>query len=171
MKDVLKNLPGNGFWEVKRELMIKHQSDRQTQILPPRAVRAAAQELAQVLRPPAPDPLRGRVYSQTGRTGLISESSTASAPPTGISWKSAPTGLENNTALLYSEGWQGLWVEGDPAANEQAAGHWPEAFGEGRLKAVTAMVTAENFQDLLRDNSVRELDLLSLDIDHNITHS
>ena len=174
MKDVLKNLPlAKQLLEVKRELMmIKHQSDRQTRIL--------QEQFVQQLKnsPKYGDPrhlihFEGQVYSQNGEDGLISEifnrigTTNRHFVEIGTS-----TGLENNTALLVLEGWQGLWVEGDPAANEQAAGHWPEAVGEGRLKAVTAMVTAENFQDLLRDNSVpEELDLLSLDIDRNTFHA
>ncbi len=174
MKEVIKHLPlAKQVIDTKHEMMLlRHQADRQTRILQESFV------LQLKNSPTYADPrhlihFEGQVYSQNGEDGIISEifnrigTTNRHFVEIGTS-----TGLENNTATLVLDGWKGLWVEGDAEANAKARSHWNQAIREGRLKAVEQLVTAENFQGLLKENDVpADLDLLSLDIDRNTCYA
>jgi hypothetical protein len=67
-------------------------------------------------------------------------------------------GLENNTALLASLGWQGAWIDA----------HKPGGPLPGGVRFREAFVTRENIASLLVDLAVpQEVDLCSIDIDQN----
>ena len=174
MKEVIKNLPfAKQILELKRELMLlRNQADRQTRILQETYV------LQLKNSPKYADPrhlihFEGQVYSQNGEDGILSEIFNRIGTTNRYFVEvGSSTGLENNTALLLLEGWQGLWVEGSPEAVAIAKRHWAEPISQGRLEITTAMVTAENLQGLLEEKNVpSELDLLSLDIDRNTFHT
>lgn len=170
MKQVIKKLPvAKQVLDLKHEIqLLRHQADRQTRILQETYV-------LQLKNSPKYADARhlihfeGQVYSQNGEDGIISEI----FKRIGVTNRyfveiGTSTGLENNTALLVLDGWQGLWIEGSAEANQKAKNHWKKVISKGQLKTLTAMVTAENFQDLLKDSDVpTDLDLLSLDIDRN----
>jgi len=167
---MIKKLPvAKQVLDLKHEIqLLRHQADRQTRILQESYV------LQLKNSPKYADPrhlihFEGQVYSQNGEDGIISEifhrigTTNRFFVEIGTS-----TGLENNTALLLLDEWKGLWVEGCQEANKKAAYHWADAISSGRLKTITAMVTAENFQEMLKENEApEEMDLLSLDIDRN----
>ncbi len=170
MKKLLKKLPlAKQLLELKRELMmIRHQSERQTRILQEQFIQQVKNS-AKYEDPRHLIHFEGQVFSQNGEDGLISEIFNRIGTTNKYFVEiGTSTGLENNTALLLVEGWEGLWVEGEATANAQAAENWKKAVNEGKLKTITAFVTAENLQGLLCDNEVpQDLDLLSLDIDRN----
>ena len=63
----------------------------------------------------------GQVYSQNGEDGIISEIFNRIGTTTQYFVEiGTSTGLENNTALLLLEGWNGLWIEGNDEANLRA---------------------------------------------------
>jgi hypothetical protein len=75
-------------------------------------------------------------------------------------------GNENNTAFLVSQGWRGVWIDGnrDFLRTLEIRG-W---LGAEVVKGRQAFVTRENVVAILNEFRVpREFDLLSLDIDQN----
>ncbi len=77
-------------------------------------------------------------------------------------------GTECNTAKLLVEGWNGLWIEGNPQQAPRIRTTFGPLLGNGRLKLVEAFVVAENIDGLLEKGGVSgEIDLLSIDIDNN----
>jgi len=75
----------------------------------------------------------------------------------------------SNTAnLLVNDGWTGLLIEGDPARVEQMKKFYAECPDTAHYppSCVSAWVTAENINDLVRDGGMSgEIDLLCIDID------
>ena len=78
-------------------------------------------------------------------------------------------GRENNSHFLLLKGWQGAWVDGDPANIAAIRTALPVS---DRLRVIEAMVTRENVTPLLGPEVSRlgSLDLLSVDIDGNDLH-
>lgn len=110
-----------------------------------------------------------QVYSQSGEDGIVREIFRR----IGIVDRTfveiaAGSGLENNTVFLLSQGWSGLWVEGDPdnaKSIEATFGAW---LSSGRLRLRPVFVTAESVCDeVARGGGAREPDLLSIDVDGN----
>jgi len=75
-------------------------------------------------------------------------------------------GRENNSHFLLLKGWQGAWVDGDPANIAAIRTALPVS---DRLRVIEAMVTRENVTALLTPEVSRlgNLDILSVDIDGN----
>ena len=110
-----------------------------------------------------------QVFSQSGEDGIIAEIfrrigiTTHTFVEIGVG-----DGLQNNTAYLLLQGWQGVWVEGDEKAVARIRSHFQEYLDAGRLRLVHAFVTAENITTLLAQSKVpQEFDFLSIDIDRN----
>jgi hypothetical protein len=107
-----------------------------------------------------------RVYSQNGEDGIIAWLlAQVGAPSRTFVEFGVEDGSECNTAnLSRTFGWSGLLMEADPQQAARAG-----AFYEGHagVRVVTARVTPENIDSLLRDHGPAEVDLLSLDIDGN----
>lgn len=81
------------------------------------------------------------------------------------------SGAECNTRFLLDQGWSGVWIEGNAELAKVAERNMASFIESGRLKIVTAMVTADNIQPLLdREAGSREIDFFSLDIDYNNSH-
>lgn len=79
--------------------------------------------------------------------------------------------MENNTAYLLNQGWQGGWIEGDLAATERIRTRLQQPLARSDLKLKRAFVTAENINALFTELNVPpSFDLLSLDIDRNTFH-
>jgi hypothetical protein len=126
-------------------------------------------------RPKYDDPKRlnrfeHRAFSQNGEDGILAEIFRRIGT-TGKTFVEcgAADGFENNTVLLLRyAGWNGLWIDGDPALCARARGHFREEIAAGRLKVREAFITAENIESLLREaGTPTEPDLLSIDIDRN----
>lgn len=78
----------------------------------------------------------------------------------------AGDGKENNTAFLLTQGWRGVWIDGDSAFVDVLKESRDAE--EGRLKWSVSMVNRENVATLLKQMDVpAEFDLLSIDIDQN----
>ncbi|MBV9657212.1 MAG: hypothetical protein JO295_03785 [Verrucomicrobia bacterium] len=75
-------------------------------------------------------------------------------------------GYENNTAFLLSQGWTGVWVDGNPRFRKALEGR--EDIQPPVLRTATALVSKENALATLQGLNVPdEFDLLSIDIDQN----
>lgn len=75
-------------------------------------------------------------------------------------------GNENNTAFLLSQGWNGFWVDGNPAFIETLAQR--KDIPKSCLKYHVGFVYKENVAQIFENLGVpKELALLSLDIDQN----
>jgi hypothetical protein len=75
-------------------------------------------------------------------------------------------GIENNTAFLLSQGWNGFWIDGDSTMLKTISER--NDLNNGCLRTLVSFVTKENSGELLEQLEVpQEFDLLSLDIDQN----
>ena len=124
-------------------------------------------------RPRNADPKRllkyGRkVYSQNDEDGILQEIFRRIGT-TGRSFVElgVDKGVECNTAKLLVEGWRGTWIEGSQEKTNFIAANFADFIKEGRLRLVTAMISAENINDHVSCGPDPELDLLSIDIDGN----
>jgi FkbM family methyltransferase len=108
-----------------------------------------------------------RLFSQNGEDGIIAEIMRRIGAPTRYFVEfGAEEGAEGNCVRLAREGgWQGLFLEADPAKFNSLAAGYRDLPG---IRTVHSRVTAENIEDLLAANAVpAEFDVLSIDIDGN----
>jgi hypothetical protein len=78
------------------------------------------------------------------------------------------SGLENNTALLLSQGWRGIWIEGNDKSARRIRQRFASFLKNGTLKLVARMVNRDDVEHVLRQAGVAdEIDLLSIDVDYN----
>jgi predicted O-methyltransferase YrrM len=111
-----------------------------------------------------------RVYSQNGEDGILAYllSRVGAAHRTFVEF-GVGDGSECNTAnLSITFGWRGLLMEADPEMAERARQFYRARPTAPDVQIVTARVTPDTIDELLRANGVDgEVDLLSLDIDGN----
>ena len=110
-----------------------------------------------------------QLFSQNGEDGIIGEifnrigTTNKQFVEIGVG-----DGLQNNTALLLSQGWKGWWVEADPENLQAIRGYFKNHLARKSLSLIPAFVDAGNMTKLLNDAGVpAEPDFLSLDIDLN----
>lgn len=142
------------------------------------AQRAAAAELAALLAglprtgPPRLELSGFRVFSMFGQDGILQEIFRR----IGVTNRrfvefGAQTGLECNARLLLWLGWSGLWMEGGDRPSARLRQIYRTPLADGRLSFAQAFITAENINDLLRENGTTgEVDLLVIDVDGNDIH-
>ncbi len=107
-----------------------------------------------------------QICSQNGEDGMIHElfrrigSTNRVFAEVGVG-----DGTENNTAFLFSQGWTGFWVDGNPRFLEKIQRlNGPSQW----LKGKQALTDRDNIGPIFQEMGVpREFDLLSLDIDQN----
>lgn len=111
-----------------------------------------------------------RVYSQGGEDGIIAGlfSRIGTTNRTFVEF-GVGDGSECNTAnLAITFGWHGLLMEADAELAERARGFYATRPTAPEVNVVTARVTPDTIDHLLRSNGVEgTIDLLSLDIDGN----
>ncbi len=135
----------------------------------------ATQEL--LAQPRYQDPKRlnrfeAKTYSQGGEDGILVEIFRRIGTTNRFFAEfGCGDGTENNTVLLLTTGWRGLWLEADADAVRKIGSHYASAIRSQRLKVAQAFVTAESIESLFSALNVPpELDLLSIDIDLNDYH-
>jgi hypothetical protein len=80
-------------------------------------------------------------------------------------------GLENNSALLLTQGWKGMWVEGSADYANAAEKNADPFIRTGQLRVEKRWITVESAGQLLNEHLNGEmLDLFGLDIDGNDYH-
>jgi hypothetical protein len=80
----------------------------------------------------------------------------------------AGNGLENNTAFLLLQGWQGAWVDGGEGNALSIQKQFARELSAGKLRFARSFVTAENIGAILGSLGVpSEIDLISIDVDRN----
>jgi hypothetical protein len=110
-----------------------------------------------------------KIYSQGWEDGIIREifNRIGTTNKTFMEFGSAD-GMENNTVHLLRQGWNGLWIDGDPRLIDSARRYFADEIRVGRLHAMQSFITAENIESLFKEAGVLvEPDLLSIDIDFN----
>lgn len=115
---------------------------------------------------------RGQVFSQNDEDGIIAEVLSRIGASSRIFVEiGVGSGVENNTRLLLETGWTGLWLEGDPTCASTIRTILGSHIEAGRLSLVQTLVTRDNVTGLVDGYlNGREIDLLSIDIDHNTSY-
>lgn len=109
------------------------------------------------------------IYSQGGEDGIIAEI----FKRIGLTNKffiefGVSNGLENNTAALLLQGWQGVWLEGSLKFYKSILQTFSSVISSQQLQVRNAFVSRENIETLLMEaGAPAEPDLLSIDIDGN----
>ena len=107
-----------------------------------------------------------KVYSQNGEDGIITEifdrieATNKSFVELGVE-----TGEECNTVFLLSQGWNGLWIEGNDKSCAKINKTFNHYIKDKKLHVKNAFITRENIDDLIKEHYTGEIDLLSIDID------
>ena len=129
------------------------------------ALRARYPELS-AEGPGSLEAVEARVYSQNGEDGIVAWLlAQVGAPNRTFVEFGIEDGTECNTAnLSRTFGWSGLLLEADTAQAERARRFYA---GFPGVRVVTARVTPENIDALLREHGPGDADVLSLDIDGN----
>lgn len=110
-----------------------------------------------------------KIYSQCGEDGILAEI----FQRIGIEHHyfvefGVGDGLENNTAYLLIQHWQGLWIEANPAFVDRIQVNFNSAIAQHHLHLKSACVYPENIEAFLDEMQVPPtFDLLSIDIDGN----
>ncbi|PSF39051.1 hypothetical protein C7H19_03085 [Aphanothece hegewaldii CCALA 016] len=110
-----------------------------------------------------------KAYSQGGEDGIINEifrrigTTNQYFVEFGVG-----VGLENNSALLLTLGWRGLWIEGSEKYCKNIKEKFKYIIKNNQLTLINNFVDADNIESLFKKANVpEELDLLSIDIDGN----
>lgn len=144
-------------------------------------VMAARNAVREILRHPRyADPLRlepygYRVYSQNDEDGIIAEI----FKRIGVTNRTfvefgVESGKQNNTFYLLAQGWSGLWLEGAGEHVRRIRETFASQLASGQLALRHAFVTPGNINGLISDglriDDVKEIDLLSIDVDGTDYH-
>jgi hypothetical protein len=110
-----------------------------------------------------------QVFSRHGQDGLLSKIFRRIGHPSQYFVEvGAGNGRENNTAFWLIQGWEGCWVEAADLEAIKIRLQFHRQIASGQLSFSQSMITAENIEQVFRDNQVpEEFDLFSLDIDRN----
>jgi hypothetical protein len=139
---------------------------------------AGQQLIAAIMaQPEHADPLRlerhgWKAYSQNDEDGILQEIFRRIGPRhRSFVEFGCGFGLENNTAYLLSQGWRGLWIEGDELNGARVASAFGYLITHGLLKFKRSFITRENIDGLIAEAELGpEIDLLSIDLDGNDYH-
>ncbi len=83
----------------------------------------------------------------------------------------AGDGIENNTVLLLTQGWKGLWMEGSDELTKKIQDFYKKPIAEGQLKFQQVYITIDNIDQVISSHiPEKEIDLLSVDLDGNDYH-
>ncbi len=110
-----------------------------------------------------------QVWSQNGEDGVIEEifSRIGVDARTFVEF-GCGNGVENNTAYLLHQGWQGLWIDADSKLVARIRRSHEFLLSSGALRMVESSVTAANVERLFDGADVPDsVDLMSIDIDGN----
>ena len=139
------------------------------------ALAASQAEVATVLKAVDPRtkepqsllPFEYSVYSQNGEDGIIDEILRRIGPTNRVFCElGAGSGLENCTVFLLTQGWTGFWLDGSSEFLETLRAASPET--RDRVQCEVSYLTPANVAQLLESIGVpKNLDVLSIDIDHN----
>ena len=110
-----------------------------------------------------------KVFSQTGEDGIIAEIFRRIGATNRVFAECAPgDGTENNTRYILTQGWSGLWVEGNTKRAEAISRSFAKPIKDGKLHFEREMVTSRNVESLLDKASLpADFDLVSIDLDLN----
>jgi len=110
-----------------------------------------------------------KAYSQHDEDGILQEIfRRIGAPHRSFVEFGCGFGLENNTAYLLSQGWRGLWMDGDAGNIAAIRSGFGYLIDHGLLRLTQAFITRDNIDALIAAADLGpEIDLLSIDLDGN----
>jgi hypothetical protein len=113
-----------------------------------------------------------KTYSQSDEDGIVAEIFRRIGTTNKVFVEfGAEAGSENNTRLLLTRGWSGLWIEGNPSYAAGVQQVFRNEITTGRLRFVSDYVDRDNINLLIADAGFfGEIDFLSIDIDGNDYH-
>lgn len=128
-------------------------------------------------QPELADPLRlerhgWKAYSQADEDGIIDEIfRRIGAPHRSFVEFGCGDGLENCTTYLLSQGWRGLWMDGNPDNARTIGAGFSYLLDHGLLQFRMERVLRENVDALIEAAGLgKEIDFLSIDVDGNDLH-
>jgi len=108
------------------------------------------------------------IFSQNGEDGIIEEIFNRIGTKDKFFVEFGVHGARNNTTLLLTKSWEGLWIEGTKAGFDKVKRKFHKEIQSSRLKLDHAFITAANIESLFSRNDVPEkFDFISIDIDGN----
>ena len=110
-----------------------------------------------------------QIYSQFGEDGIIQEIFKRIGTTNNYFVEiGSADGMENNTTHLLTNGWEGVWIEGDEKLIASATTCFSLFIISKKLRVEQAYVTRKNVITIFRSKNVpKEFDFLSIDIDGN----
>lgn len=172
MKKILKSLPPiRWLLDIRRELaLIRFQASRQTRIQQ-QIFRELITQRNEALGKPFPATHEHQTYSQNGEDGIIQEILRRLGKGSEYFVEiGSGDGMENNTRMLLELGWKGLWLDGDEKNCSNAQRENSPFVKSGALIIKQTIVTAQNINEILRNDCNESLDIFSLDVDLNTYH-
>jgi hypothetical protein len=117
-------------------------------------------------------PFGQKIYSQHEEDGIILEIFNRINTTNKVFVEfGVENGLECNTRALLFCGWRGLWIEGNAQHVQSMNQQLRNTINSGHLAVLQAFITRENINELISSKiPVKEIDLLSIDIDGNDCH-
>ena len=116
--------------------------------------------------------MRGQMFSQIHEDGIIAGILARIGADTRVFLEiGAGDGVENTTRALLEIGWEGVWVESDPACVAAIRERFADDLSSGRLALIDDMVDRDNVAPLVaRALTGRVPDVMSIDVDMNTSH-
>lgn len=110
-----------------------------------------------------------KIYSQHGEDGIILEIFKRIGTTNRKFFEfGAGDDYENNTIILLTQGWTGIWVDGSAKHTGRLYSNFKSAVDKKLLNIKAEILTSNNINQFIKDNNVdSELDFLSIDIDGN----
>ena len=172
MKRILKSLPPiRWLLDIRRELaLIRFQASNQTRIQQ-QIFRELITQRSEVLGKSFPATHEHQTFSQNGEDGIIQEilSRLGKGSEYFVEIGSGD-GMENNTRMLLELGWEGLWLDGAEKNCSNAQRKNASFVKSGALIIKQIIVTAQNINEILKNDCNESIDILSLDVDLNTYH-
>ena len=172
MKALLKRIPFiKWILDIRRELAISRvELSKQTRIQQ-QIYRELITQRNEALRKPFPATHEHQTFSQNGEDGIIQEVLRRLGKGSEYFVEiGSGDGMENNTRMLLELGWRGLWLDGDEENCSNAHRENSLFVKSSSLKIKQSIVTAQNINELLRNDCKESLDIFSLDVDLNTYH-
>jgi hypothetical protein len=172
MKKILKSLPPiRWLLDIRHELaLIRFQASRQTRIQQ-HIFRELKTQSNGLVGKSFPATYEHQTYSQNGEDGIIQEILKRLGKGSEYFVEiGSGDGMENNTRMLLELGWEGLWMDGEEKNCSNAKNQNTPFVKSGALKIKQTIVTAQNINDILKNDCKESIDIFSLDVDLNTYH-
>lgn len=110
-----------------------------------------------------------KIYSQHGEDGIILEIFKRIGMTNQKFFEfGAGDDYENNTIILLSQGWSGIWVDGGAKNIEALKNNFSKTSARDRIMIKQDILTSKNINEFIKQNNIdNDIDFISIDIDGN----